>query len=113
MNYNHGSYKRKQEYLRIIGFSCNNPDCEYGCSIQVHHIIPISSGGLDEFNNYISLCSKCHHMDHNRIHTHWKDYTITLTTWKFYKELSILGFASDCSDADFRKKIKGSNKKFC
>jgi HNH endonuclease len=29
-------------------------------SLDVHHIIPVRKGGLDELNNLITTCPKCH-----------------------------------------------------
>lgn len=44
-----------------------NPNCErcgrfIGC--EVHHKIPLSSGGTDDYSNYMTLCFECH----NKIH---------------------------------------------
>ncbi|HDY7447493.1 TPA: HNH endonuclease [Vibrio vulnificus] len=32
--------------------------------LEVHHIIPLSQGGLDSLENVISLCPNCHRKIH-------------------------------------------------
>lgn len=44
-----------------------HPSCEkcgryIGC--EVHHKIPVSEGGMDEYRNYITLCEECHRKEH-------------------------------------------------
>lgn len=57
---NRNNYRMNQ-YLK------DNPKCEkcgedIGC--EVHHIIPIALGGIDNKSNYQTLCAKCHRMIH-------------------------------------------------
>lgn len=90
---------------------CLMPDCNFGYDLEVHHIQPLSKGGTDTFDNLIILCRACHRG--RKFHSNWKENRITLLTLKFYNELGVLGFTSDCSDEEFLKKIaefKASNK---
>lgn len=47
-------------------------------SAQVHHIIPVSAGGKDEYSNLILLCCECHTSVHQQ---GWEMYT---TVFKRY-----------------------------
>ena len=93
---------RADLYKSVIN-ECCNPGCggESFC-LHVHHVIPLSQDGCDGFINYICLCPNCHLSGEN--HTYLNDATMTkLLTWKFRKELAILGTASDDhTDAEFR-----------
>ena len=58
---------RKRKISLMKAYFQEHKSCEkcgryIGC--EVHHKIPFSQGGKDEFNNYITLCADCH----NRIH---------------------------------------------
>jgi 5-methylcytosine-specific restriction endonuclease McrA len=44
-------------------YSCRN--CNSGEKIECHHIIPISKGGNNQLDNLITLCSKCHKIEHS------------------------------------------------
>jgi len=48
----------KLEVKRKAHFRCCM--CESVCFVQVHHIVPISAGGLDSFDNAAPLCPNCH-----------------------------------------------------
>jgi len=37
-----------------------NKELKKGEKLQIHHIIPISEGGLNTLENMILLCPKCH-----------------------------------------------------
>lgn len=74
-----------QTYLkRFGGFGCFNPECKSGLEIEVHHIIPKSKGGKNEYENYIILCRDCHRGKNN--HSNFKDRITALWTYKFYFE---------------------------
>lgn len=42
-------------------------------TLEIHHIIPVSEGGLDEPENIIVLCTACHKEAHHR-RTYFKDH---------------------------------------
>ena len=86
-------------YVQLMGYKCCNPDCSFGLEIQGHHIRPVAKGGENEYQNIISLCRKCHKI--KGLHSKWWDFETILLTWKFYKELEILGTTSDCNDKEF------------
>lgn len=43
-----------------------------GVGLQVHHIIPVSNGGSDDYENLILLCHDCHKNVHQK---GWNEYT--------------------------------------
>jgi len=89
-------------YLELMN-KCFMPDCNYGYDLEVHHIHPLNKGGTDTFDNLIILCKVCHRQ--RKLHSNWQSKQVELLTLKFYKELEVLGFTSDCSDEEFLKKI--------
>jgi len=49
--------------IRRDEFQCQG--CTVGCTVMnVHHIIPVSSGGSDDPSNLITLCEDCHSQIH-------------------------------------------------
>lgn len=40
---------------------------------QVHHIIPLSEGGTNDWNNLMSLCASCHARIHAKRGDRWHD----------------------------------------
>lgn len=44
------------------GHRCAIPTCRQ-VPVDVHHIVPVASGGNDEFENLIALCRNCHGME--------------------------------------------------
>jgi len=49
---------------------CRKVSCDFG-AMQVHHIIPVSEGGADEYDNLITLCTLCHTKVHQ---IGWEEY---------------------------------------
>ena len=49
--------------------------CNSEIDVQVHHIIPSSEGGRDNFANLISLCDK----DHTKVHRNLNKYSDKLS----------------------------------
>ena len=77
--------KTKKSYMeRYRDFGCANPECSFGYGLEVHHIIPVSRGGKDEYENYIILCFRCHRKSGN--HRNYKQRLVMLWTYKFYFE---------------------------
>ena len=94
-------------YKKAIN-KCCMPNC-YLINLEVHHIIPLKSGGEDNFNNYICLCKDCH-MNHF-FHKLGEDKKIILLTIKFMVEQEILGFTSyNYDDEEFRTKLIKTRK---
>ena len=49
----------RHEVFKKYNYSC--ADCGIkNVSFEVHHIIPKCEGGVDEINNLVPLCVKCH-----------------------------------------------------
>ena len=66
------NYKRRKELNKKIQNRqikkpkiCGCCGCEK--ELQLHHIIPISKGGNDEYYNLLYLCRKCHRLIHKEI----------------------------------------------
>ena len=66
-------------YVNFVG-ECSNPLCEAYEPLESHHIIPINHGGMDEIDNIIVLCHKCHHI--KDIHIDWVLHYDKLHKWK-------------------------------
>jgi 5-methylcytosine-specific restriction protein A len=53
---------------------CNVRDASIG-RMQVHHIVPVANGGLDDYDNLTTVCRLCH----IKIHTNgWEYYVVSL-----------------------------------
>jgi len=91
------SYKKK-----FRRYGCFDPGCKSGVAREVHHIIPKSRGGKDEYVNYIILCSECHRRNKN--HANYYERRATLWTWKFY-------FEAKCGDKGILSLLSPGNSK--
>ena len=49
--------------------------CDSEIDVQVHHIVPSSEGGRDNFANLICLCDK----DHTKVHRNLNKYSDKLS----------------------------------
>ena len=45
-------------------YQCNESDNNCVDSLQVHHIIPLSAGGSNDYNNLVTLCEYHHSLKH-------------------------------------------------
>ena len=93
-----------QRYVKLTGYQCANPYCCDGYDIEGHHIIPISSGGVNKYWNIIALCRKCHHEKGN--HSSWREHQLKLLTWKCNFELNTFGFVFDEEDEKFEVNMR-------
>lgn len=84
--------------------TCAHPDCTSGVGVEVHHILPFSQGGPDQYWNYVSLCRKCHMK--NRFHSQHKENDVELYTWKSMQELRLWGFNLDEQSDDYYENLK-------
>lgn len=50
-------YKKQHEVCEI---------CKERKPLEVHHIVPLSEGGKNDFDNFIALCGKCHVLIHEK-----------------------------------------------
>ena len=64
------------------GGRCSAPCCSHAHRLQVHHIIPLSSGGPSTLNNETTVCSGCHASIHQGRLTVTGDAMNTLR-WSF------------------------------
>ena len=94
--------KNRANLYRDLIRICCYPNCGSGL-IECHHLEPLDDGGEDTFENYICLCKKHHYT--GKKHSNWEETIIELRTYKFYAELTILGFTSDIPDKDFLIKV--------
>lgn len=78
--FRHGVKEELRAYIKARDkFSCRNcfttAENNY---FQVHHIVPVSNGGEDNYENLILLCDKCH----TRVHQYgWELYVKTFTNY--------------------------------
>lgn len=85
-----GNSYKKSLYTEKLNYECSNPFCTNGMDPEVHHIIPLSVGGMDRYYNYILLCHYCHRS--SGVHSHWEFMQPILNDWKTNQELRVLGF---------------------
>lgn len=45
--------------------------------IHAHHIVPIRDGGTNDLSNIITLCSRCHGMEHSRLYWEKRDAVLS------------------------------------
>jgi 5-methylcytosine-specific restriction endonuclease McrA len=56
------SQRDKEIMISKVGTRCCYPNCGETISLEVHHIIPRSEGGINKENNLIVLCNNHHHL---------------------------------------------------
>lgn len=54
---------RKAGVLKEAGYKCGNCGIS-NVPLHIHHIVSLSSGGSNAFDNLVPLCSQCHAMAH-------------------------------------------------
>lgn len=56
----------RSKFLKYVKDRDNNRCrlCLSEIDLQVHHLTPVSLGGSNDYNNLVTLCSKCHHYLH-------------------------------------------------
>ena len=58
-------YRRLRKYIIARdGNRCQK--CGSGKSIQAHHVVPLSAGGLDTPGNLRAICESCHESIHGK-----------------------------------------------
>lgn len=105
--------REKRKLYKKIFTKCGNPQCSFGYGIEVHHIVPLSKDGIDDYCNYISLCAECHRTGGLKLHSRYKDKQIAMFTFKFYDELMTLGKTSDDLTSEGFKTILREYLKDC
>jgi len=96
MTRNHGH----NLYKKVIN-QCCNPKCKVLLSpLEVHHIVPVSEGGKNEYINFIVLCRHCHRHKAEpflaRSKKNRKCWSQELLfRWKFQTEYLVVGKCSD------------------
>lgn len=91
---------KTSRYVERLGYTCANPDCESGFSVEAHHVTPVKNGGEDAYWNLVALCHECHR---NRYHLHSvlsEDHRAMLFQWKTAHEKRLLGHFLDEMDPD-------------
>jgi len=103
MKRRNNNYHKIQKYAELCGYKCANPECTSNATVEVHHILPVASGGVDDYWNLICLCKKCHHKWKSIFHTDHRRYDVELFVWKSLQEQ---GFSKKLLDEE-----KGNNSK--
>jgi 5-methylcytosine-specific restriction endonuclease McrA len=88
-----------KNYLKLINYKCAYPGCPFA-AVEIHHIIPISKGGLDEIRNMVSLCWMHHRQNINHIHKDYEKHEISLATMKHMLEFQEVGHIIDKTSTD-------------
>ena len=96
-------HQKIQRYAELCRYKCANPECDSNSTVEVHHILPVASGGVDDYWNLICLCKKCHHKWKSIFHTDHKRYDVELFVWKSLQEQ---GFLEELLEEE-----KGNNSK--
>ncbi len=60
---------------------------EYG-PLEIHHILPISEGGKDDYQNLIALCRNCHSFAHRNAFPRWLLYLIKTMQNSIQKDIT-------------------------
>ena len=64
-------WNRRSRFVKIsAGYRCEK--CGEGggrVKLSTHHIVPLSKGGSNDYENLICLCKKCHVMSDSRMRT--------------------------------------------
>lgn len=58
----------KNRRKHLDGGACTR--CGVTKNLHVHHKIPLSKGGSNKLINLVTLCNRCHEMEHSRSHKH-------------------------------------------
>jgi len=43
--------------------------------LRVHHIVPLSKGGANDMSNLVTLCAKCHALEHDHLRRFYENGT--------------------------------------
>lgn len=54
----------KKLVLHEAGYRCGNPSCRSILTLDIHHLIPVSSNGGNSPDNLLALCPNCHALHH-------------------------------------------------
>jgi 5-methylcytosine-specific restriction endonuclease McrA len=83
-----GKYRRgvdtetKAEILKRDSTECKICSFRDEQRLQIHHIVPVSNGGSDDYDNLITLCHKCHVLIHKegceKYEAYFKNYTASM-----------------------------------
>lgn len=58
----------KLKRKRFDGYACTK--CGATTNLHVHHRIPLSKGGSNKLANLVTLCNRCHELEHIHSHKH-------------------------------------------
>lgn len=68
----HGNMKNiRIRMLKNYGSICMN--CGYDGYVEVHHVKSVIDGGLDNLENLLLLCEKCHADAHGQVKKNYLD----------------------------------------
>ncbi|MEM7118871.1 MAG: HNH endonuclease signature motif containing protein [Chloroflexota bacterium] len=67
----------RQLILLEAGYKCANPACRHIITLELHHIVWVKDGGVNEPENLLTLCPNCH-----SLHTAGHIPSDAIVTWK-------------------------------
>lgn len=92
---------------------CWNHQCAI-CSrndyLEFHHLIPVSEGGSDDYDNIILLCGCCHATVHGRSYNPQKPNCRTSIDYETAKPILAAYFANEIGTKETKEKLKLSPK---
>ena len=67
----------RQLILIEAGYKCANPTCRNILTLELHHMVWVKDGGVNDPNNLLALCPNCH-----SLHTYHHISEQAIRTWK-------------------------------
>lgn len=84
--------------------------CDQNDYLEFHHLIPLSEGGSDDYDNIILLCARCHAVIHNRTFNPNKPNCKTSIDYETAKPVLAAYFANQIGAKETKEKLNLSQK---
>lgn len=78
--------------------------------LEVHHLLPKSKGGTDDFDNLILLCACCHSAIHNKAYNPETYHQNTSIDYESAKPILAQYFANEIGTRETKEKLNLSQK---
>ena len=78
--------------------------------LEFHHLIPVSEGGTDDYDNIILLCACCHAAVHGRTYNPQKPNCRTSIDYETAKPILAAYFANKIGSRETKEKLNLSQK---
>ena len=84
--------------------------CSRNDYLEFHHMLPVSKGGTDDYDNIILLCVHCHGAVHGRTITAEKPHKKTSIEYEKAKPILAAYFANEIGTKETKEKLNLSQK---